>query len=152
MSPQGQCLIVGYDRTDNGRVAAAWAARELRPEGKLVVVHASRGLHLPASPLSTPEERHRFGRALIDELFLEGDDALHDVEIEAEVPDEDPVSALIDAARRHHARAIVVGARHHSRLQGALGTVTSELLKRAPVPIVAIPATMGADGERGPEG
>lgn len=147
MSAANPCLILGYDRTESARVAATWAARELLPDGKLVIVHASRALHLPPSPLSSAEERHRFGRALIDELLLEGDNALHDVEIEVEVPDEDPVSALIDAARRHDARAIVVGTERHSALHSAIGTVTSELLKSAPVPVMAIPQTMRISGE-----
>ena len=151
MSAESHCLILGYDRTEGARTAAAWAARELRPEGKLVILHAARAQHLGASPLSTVEERHRFGRALIDELMLEGDNALHDVEIEAEVPDEEPVAALIEAARRHDARAIVVGSKRHSALHNALGTVTSELLKRAPVPVVAIPETMRFRGEPAPD-
>jgi nucleotide-binding universal stress UspA family protein len=142
VSAQSRCLILGYDRTEGAQTAASWAARELRPEGKLVILHAARGQHLGASPLSTPEERHRFGRALIDELLLEGDNALHDVLIEAEVPDAEPVAALIDAAERHEAQAIVVGAQRHSPLRKALGTVTSELLQSAPVPVVAIPETM----------
>jgi nucleotide-binding universal stress UspA family protein len=142
VSAQSRCLILGYDRTEGARRAASWAARDLRPAGKLVILHAARGQHLGASPLSTPEERHRFGRALIDELLLEGDNALHDVEIEAEVPDQEPVVALIDAAQRHDADAIVVGAQRHSALHKALGTVTSELLRSAPVPVVAIPETM----------
>jgi len=152
VSPESRCLIVGYDSTDGARIAAAWAARELRPEGKLVILHAARGQHLGASPLSTAQERHRFGRALIDELLLDGDNALHDVEIEAEVPDGEPVAALIDAARRHDARAIVVGSQRHSALHKALGTVTSELLKSSPVPVVAIPETMSFTREPDTEG
>jgi nucleotide-binding universal stress UspA family protein len=151
VSAESRSLILGYDRTDGARIAAAWAARELRPEGRLVIVHAARGQHLGASPLSTLEERRRFGRALIDELLLDGDTALHDVQIEAEVPDEEPVAALIDAAQRHDARAIVVGVQRHSALHKALGTVTSELLKSAPVPVVAIPETMRFAREPGSE-
>jgi nucleotide-binding universal stress UspA family protein len=135
----GRCLVLGYDRTDSARQAARWAAEELTPNGKLVIVHACRPLHAPPSPLSTPEERHRFGRAMIDELFLEGEDSLFDIDIETEISDHDPVTALIDAARRHGARAIVVGCEQHSRLHKALGTVTSDLLKTSPVPVTAVP-------------
>ena len=42
-----------------------------------------------------------------------------------EIADEDPVTALIDAARRHEAHPIVIGAKHHTRLHEALGTVTT---------------------------
>ncbi len=136
----GQCLILGYDRTDSSRRAAKWAAEELHPNGKLVIVHACRPLHAPPSPLSTAKERHELGRAMIDELFLEGEDSLFDADLVTEVSDEDPVSALTQAARRHGARAIVVGCEQHSRLHKALGTVTSELLKSSPVPVTVVPS------------
>jgi nucleotide-binding universal stress UspA family protein len=77
---------------------------------------------------------------MIDELFLEGSDSLFDVTITSEVSDDDPVTALTEAARRHGARAIVVGCEQHSRLHKALGTVTSELLKTSPVPVTAVPS------------
>ncbi len=132
-------LILGYDRTDSARQAAIWAANELRPGGTLVIVHSCRPLHAPASPLSTPQERHDFGRAIIDELFLEDTESLAGIDIETEVSDHDPVTALVEAARRHGARGIVVGCEQHSRLHKALGTVTSELLKTSPVPVTAVP-------------
>ncbi|MGA2165499.1 MAG: universal stress protein [Solirubrobacteraceae bacterium] len=134
------CLVIGYDRTDSARRAAVWAAHELPPGGKLVIVHACRALHAPPSPLSTPQERHDLGRALIDELLLEGENSMFDVDVAAEVSDDDPVTALTDAARRHGARAIVVGCERHSRLHKALGTVTSELLKTSPVPVTVVPS------------
>ena len=132
-------LVLGYDFTEGARRAATWAAHELSSDGKLVIVHSCRPLHAQPSPLSTAQERHRDGRAMIDELFLAGDDALFDIEVEAEISDHDPVTALTDAARRHGARAIVVGCEQHSRLHKALGTVTSELLKSPPVPVFAVP-------------
>jgi nucleotide-binding universal stress UspA family protein len=135
----GPCLVIGYDRTDSAREAATWAANELAPDGKLVIVHACRPLHAPPSPLSTPQERHHLGQALIDELLLEGEDALYDVHIATEVSDDDPVTALIGAAQRHGARAIVVGCEQHSRLHKAIGTVTGELLKTSPVPVTIVP-------------
>ncbi|MHB8240422.1 MAG: universal stress protein [Solirubrobacteraceae bacterium] len=104
-----------------------------------MIVHASRSLHAPPSPLSNSKERHELGRALIDELLLEGPDCLVELEIEAEVVDEDPVSALIDAAVRHQATEIVVGHEQHSPLHKALGTVTTTLLERSPVPVIAVP-------------
>jgi len=140
----GSCLILGYDRTDSSRRAARWAASELPANGKLVIVHACRPLHAPPSPLSSTQERERLGRAVIDELLLEGEDSLLDVEIVTEVSDDDPVTALTEAARRHGARAIVVGCEQHSRLHKALGTVTSELLRTSPVPVTAVPFSSAA--------
>lgn len=141
----GACLVLGYDRTDSSRRAVRWAANELPANGKLVIVHACRALHAPPAPLSTPKERERIGWAVIDELLMEGEDSLLDVDIATEVSDEDPVTALTEAAQRHKARAIVVGCEQHSRLHKALGTVTSELLKSSPVPVTAVPCPKRSD-------
>ncbi len=64
-----------------------------------MIVYASRPLHTPPAPLSTASERHELGRALLDELMLDGDEELLDIDFATEVSDEDPVTALIDAAR-----------------------------------------------------
>jgi nucleotide-binding universal stress UspA family protein len=153
-----RCLVLGYDRTESARAAAGWAATELLPDGKLVIVHADRPLHAPSLPIATPHERHRLGNALIDELMLDGPDSLYDIDVEAEISDEDPVTALTDAARRHGARAIVIGHEQHSRLRQALGTVTSELLDISPAPVFVVPLngeerrtrkTRGRSGSRG---
>jgi nucleotide-binding universal stress UspA family protein len=73
-------------------------------------------------------------------LALDADDAFLEVAAHAEVSDEDPVSALTAAARRHRASAIVVGCQQHSRLHKAIGTVTSELLTCSPIPVTAVPS------------
>jgi nucleotide-binding universal stress UspA family protein len=124
-------MVLGYDRSESSRHAARWAANELASGGKLVIVCACRAQHMPPSPLSTAGERHEAGRAILDELMLDGDDALLDIDLETQVSDLDPAAALIDAAQRHDARAIVLGAKPHSRLYEALGTVTTELLRTA---------------------
>ena len=140
-------MVLGYDRSESSRHAASWAARELLAGGKLVIVHACRPQHLPPAPFSTQGERHDLGRAILDELMLDGEDALFDIDLETEVSDDDPVSALIDAAQRHDARAIVLGAKHHSRLHEALGTVTTELLKTSPVPVITVPRAAELSGQ-----
>ena len=132
--------MVGYDGGESARAAASWAARALPANGRLVLVYACRGLHAPSSPLATAQGRRRLGQAFLDELALDGEDALLEVCAHAEVLDEDPVSGLVDSARRHHASAIVVGCERHSRLHRAIGTVTSELLMRSPVPVTAVPS------------
>jgi len=134
-----RCFVLGFDRDDSSRRAANWAVEELGPDGKLVIVHACRPQHAPPSPLSSSHEREQLGRAIVDELLLAGQDSLRDLELAVEVLDEDPASALIDAAKRHDARAIVIGCEPHSRLHRALGVVTDELLKTSPVPVIAVP-------------
>ncbi|HEY5046235.1 MAG TPA: universal stress protein [Solirubrobacteraceae bacterium] len=135
----GPCVILGYDRGESARHAASWATSELMSSGKLVIVHACRPLHTLPVPPRTPGEHHQLERALLDELMLDGDERLFDVDFAIEVSDEDPVTALIDAARDHRARAIVIGARHHSRLFEALGTTTGELLRTSPVAVITVP-------------
>ena len=135
-----RCLVLGFDRSEGARHAADWAVRELLPDGRLVIVHACRPLHGPPSPLAGSHEREQLGRAVVDELLLAGADEVRDLDLVVEVLDEDPVSALIDAAERQDARAIVLGRDPHTRLRWAMGVVTSELLKRSPVPVISVPA------------
>jgi nucleotide-binding universal stress UspA family protein len=140
------CMVLGYDRSESSRHAARWAAGELAAGGKLVIVYACRSQHMPPTPLSNAGQRHEQGRAILDELMLEGDDALFDIDLETHVADQDPAAALIEAAQRHDARAIVLGSKPHSRLHEALGTVTTELLQTSPVPVITVPATAPAPG------
>ena len=65
-----------------------------------------------------------------------------------EVSDQDPAAALIEAAQRHDARAIVLGSKPHSRLHEALGTVTTELLQTSPVPVITVPLPSRAPAVR----
>ncbi|MGH2880294.1 MAG: universal stress protein [Solirubrobacteraceae bacterium] len=131
--------VLGYNRSDSARAAARWATEQLLPDGELVIVHSCRDLHLPASPMTHAEERHRLGRDIVDELLLEGEDAMFDIDVEVDVVESDPVSALCEAAVRHDAEAIVVGSEDHSRLHTAIGTVTVELLRCSPVPVIVVP-------------
>lgn len=139
-------MVLGYDRSESSRHAASWVANQLLAGGKLVIVYACRDQHLPPVPLSTQGERHDLGRAILEELLLDGDDALLDIDLETHLSDQDPATALIDAARRHDARAIVLGSKPHSRLHKALGTVTTELLQNSPVPVITVPSSAPAPG------
>ncbi len=145
MSSAGQhtaakCLVVGYDRGESSRAALAWATAELDPKGKLVIVYACRPLHAPPSPLASSNERSNLGHTTIDELMLESDPRMLDLDIATEVVDQDPASALLDAAKRYDASKIVVGLDEHSRLHQAIGTVITALRKSSPVPVVGVSA------------
>jgi len=136
---RSRCIVLGYDRSESSQHAARWVVEALSGEGKLVIVHAERPLHTPPSLLTSASERSNLGRAIIDELLLEGEDRMRDLELAVEVLDEDPVGALLNAVERHKAHAIVIGAKPHSRLRRALGVVTSELLSRSPVAVITVP-------------
>lgn len=138
-----RCLVVGYDRSTSAQIAAEWAARWLAPDGRLVIVHACRPLLTPPSAMSTPAERTAFGHALLDELMMSSGETLLDLDVDTEVLDDDPVTALLDAAERHDAQAIVIGSEHRSKLRAIVGTVTTELLRSTPVPLIAVPRSVG---------
>jgi nucleotide-binding universal stress UspA family protein len=140
-----KCYVVGYKLTDSARNAVTWALHELPSGGKLVIVHACGHLHVPYSQLSSSCARGLTGRGLIDELLLDGDEALSDVDLLTETSDADPVTALIGSARCHAADAIVVGANQHSRVHAAMRTVSDELLERSPVPVIAVPLWEGSN-------
>lgn len=139
-----RCMVVGCDRSPSSRVAAEWAARQMRGVGTVVLVHACRPLMRPPAALSTPEERIEVGHAVVDEMLMEAGAALLDVDLEIEVRDEDPVRAILDSAGSHAAEAIAIGSEHRSRLRSAIGTVTEELLKAAAAPVIAVPEPMAA--------
>jgi nucleotide-binding universal stress UspA family protein len=136
-SAHERCLVIGYDRGEAAQRAVQWAVRQLPASGRLVIVFACKGLHIPS--LRGERERRRFAGAAIDELLLEAD-ALLDREIATEISERDPVNALLEAAARHSADAIVLGAQRHSPVRRAIGTVTGELLKRSTVAITIVPA------------
>jgi nucleotide-binding universal stress UspA family protein len=138
-----RCLVVGYDGTPAAREAATWAARQVERGGRLVIVIAVRAQHgwrAPERLLETADERIQFGEALADELFMDGDEVLCGADSETEVVDEAPVPALLAAAARREADAIVLGSRHHDRLQALRGSVSRELLAQADRPVFLIPA------------
>jgi nucleotide-binding universal stress UspA family protein len=147
-------MVVGCDRSPSSRVAAEWAARQMRGVGTVVLVHACRPLMRPPAALSTPEERIEVGHAVLDEMLMEAGAALLDVDLELEVLDEDPVRAMLESVSAHAAEAIAIGSEHRSRVRSAIGTVTEELLKAAVVPVIAVPepaaAPAGGSTERPP--
>jgi nucleotide-binding universal stress UspA family protein len=52
----------------------------------------------------------------------------------------DPAEAIIEAARREHADAIVLGRRGRGRLAGlVLGSVSQKLVCLAPCPVIVVP-------------
>lgn len=144
-----RCLVVGCDRSPSAQGALEWAARQLGPRDCLVLAHACRPLMRPPAALSTPEERIEIGHAVLDELLMEVGGPLLDLDVQVEVLDEDPVTAILRAARSHGAEAIVIGSEHRSRLRAAIGTVTEELLKAAEVPVIAVPEPAAAGAGSG---
>lgn len=132
-------IVVGYDGSDTGRAAVAYARRRAGADGRVFVVHA---YDLPADMLGFPnyqrllDERQGHGRTLLAEIAPQGDDA----HLETELIGGSPAHVIADVARIREADEIVVGARGLSRARALLGSVSSELLHVADRPVVVIPA------------
>jgi nucleotide-binding universal stress UspA family protein len=137
----GPCIVVGYDGSTEARHAATWAARRAAPNGRIVLVVASKPRHrwLPTEVARTAAERRKRGHALVEELLMDAEDALLDIRVDAHVVDAQPAEALLDAAREHQASEIVVGSHHHTRADAIYGDVTAGLVKVAPVPVCVVP-------------
>jgi nucleotide-binding universal stress UspA family protein len=61
-------------------------------------------------------------------------------EVRTQIAWGDPAQAIIDAARREHADAIVLGRRGRGRLAGLLlGSVSQKLVSLAPCPVIVVP-------------
>ena len=101
------CLVLGYDqRTAPG--PPRHGRRGSSASSQLVIVHACRPLHAQPSPLSTPSEAR--GPTGADRRAAAGGRRrLSAIDVEAQVSDRDPVSALVEAARDYGAGGIVVG-------------------------------------------
>jgi len=70
-----------------------------------------------------------------------------DLNLEVEVIDDLPTTALMRAARKHDADEIVIGTRHRGRLAALHGSVARELLEETDRPVILVPAVDDAEEE-----
>ncbi len=116
-------------------------------EAKLILLHA-----VPTEPVvvdlglasptfwEPPSEKHIEADY---EKLLTLRDKLTDsgVEVAAQQLEEGSVGGVLDESLRLNADLIIVGAHHHSTLyQLFVGTLTQDLLKRAPCPVLVVPS------------
>ncbi|WP_432127759.1 universal stress protein [Streptomyces sp. bgisy082] len=133
-------IVLGYDESPGAaralRIAVEVAAAF---DETLVLVYGA------AAPGPTGEEYRshydairQAGRTGLEHAVAEADRA--GVPTVVEVIDEKPAQALIDAAARHAARAIVVGSWSESPIRGALlGSTPHKLLHMSTVPVLCVP-------------
>ncbi|MFB7169370.1 universal stress protein [Streptomyces sp. NPDC056254] len=133
-------VVLGYDESPGAERALHVALEVATAFGEpLVLVYGA------AAPGSTGEEyrAHReavrqAGRSALAHAVEEADAA--GVPSTVEVVDEKPAQALLDAARRHAARVIIVGSWGDSPMRGALlGSTPHKLLHLSPVPVLCVP-------------
>ncbi|WP_030208057.1 universal stress protein [Streptomyces bikiniensis] len=133
-------IVLGYDESPGAARALRIAVEVAAAFGEtLVLVYGA------AAPGPTGEEYRshhdairQAGRTGLEHAVAEADRA--GVPTVVEVIDEKPAQALIDAATRHAARAIVVGSWSESPIRGALlGSTPHKLLHMSTVPVLCVP-------------
>jgi nucleotide-binding universal stress UspA family protein len=131
-------LVVGYDGSATARAAVEYAARRAGADGKVYVVHS---YGPPPDWLGYPNFQQVLGDHLArGRAILDGLTVAAGTELEAELLEGPPSDAILSVAEARAADEIVVGSRGLGRLRSALGSVSHELLHRATVPVVVIPA------------
>ncbi|MFI9123711.1 universal stress protein [Streptomyces bikiniensis] len=133
-------IVLGYDESPGAARALRIAVEVAAAFGEtLVLVYGA------AAPGPTGEEYRshydairQAGRTGLEHAVAEADRA--GVPTVVEVIDEKPAQALVDAATRHAARAIVVGSWSESPIRGALlGSTPHKLLHMSTVPVLCVP-------------
>jgi nucleotide-binding universal stress UspA family protein len=132
-------IVVGYDGSDEARLAVSVAAERAGPGGTVVPL-----LAVPVTPewLGAPyydrqvEESRRVADDLLAMIKAIDTGA---ATVEPELIEGDPAEAILRVARERGAREIVVGSRGLGRFRSILGSVSHALLERADRPVVIVP-------------
>ena len=139
-------IVVGFDGSEESRLALAVAAERAGPEGIVVPVRVMPSV---SSWLGTPyyerelEAAHQGAQALLGEIDEVDTGA---ATVEPELIEGEPAEALLRIAQSRGAREIVVGSRGLGRFRAILGSVSHALLEHADRPVVIVPKG-AVDGE-----
>lgn len=147
-------IVVGIDGSPASINALRWAIREAAAtRGHVKAVHAWHYLPEPTSimlspPRATRDDEERWARILLDDAIQE---ALSGQDVRPPIAEHlvegDAARALVEAAR--HADLLVVGARRHGVIRGALfGSVSQRCAEHATCPVVVVPP----EADEAPEG
>ena len=135
------CIVVGIGGNGSGYEAARTVARVAELMGVSVVLvfgYESVALGPRGGPLL--DQVHAVGEEATEEIRAELL-ALHpNLQIEIEMVQDRPVDALVNVADARHAEFIAVGHGGAGPLKAALlGSVTYEMVHRAPIPVLVVP-------------
>ncbi|MEV4536632.1 universal stress protein [Asanoa sp. NPDC049518] len=139
-------IVVGVDGSDGGRRALDWAANEAARRGgtvQAVIAWRWDGVELDPHTVRPDETRQHAARILEREIaaLRARHGASHPVA--AEVVEGRPAQVLADAARAGD--LLVLGSHGHSRLRHTvLGSVSEEVIRLAPCPVVVVPVPVPA--------
>ena len=139
-------IVVGYDGSEESRMAIAVAAQRAGPDGTVVPVHVTVS---PSTWLGASSYE-----PLVEQLYRTAQDRLAEIDaidtgdatVEPELIQGEPAEALMRVAQSRGAREIVVGSRGLGRLRAILGSVSHALLQHADRPVVIVPKG-AVDGE-----
>jgi nucleotide-binding universal stress UspA family protein len=132
-------IVVGYDGSDEARLAVSVAADRAGPGGTIVPL-----LAVPAAPgwLGAPyyERQVESSRRVADDMLaeIEGIET-GDAAVAPELMEGEPAEALMRVARQRGAKEIVVGSRGLGRFRSIFGSVSHALLELADRPVVIVP-------------
>jgi nucleotide-binding universal stress UspA family protein len=132
-------IIVGYDGSEESRMALTVAAERAGPQGTVIPLHVT---YTPRSWLGSPyyereiEASHQAAHAVLAGI---DDIETGSANVEPEVIEGDPADSLLYVTQNRDAREIVVGSRGRGRFRSILGSVSHELLERADRPVVIVP-------------
>jgi len=132
-------IVVGYDGSEEARLAVTVAAERAGPDGTIVPLLAVR-----AAPgwLGAPyyDRQVESSRRIADDLLAEIDGIdTGDAAVAPELIEGEPAEVLLRVARQRGAREIVVGSRGLGRFRSILGSVSHALLEHADRPVLIVP-------------
>jgi nucleotide-binding universal stress UspA family protein len=134
-------LIAGIGGDGSGAAAARTAARVANLMGAtLVLVFGYDPTKMGPRGGPLEEEILAIGERAIAEVSADIAHAYPDLNIESEFVQDRAVDALIRVAKLRNAEVIAVGHGGEGPMRGALlGSITYELVHRAPVPVLVVP-------------
>ena len=153
MRPLYAQVVAGYDGSEPAAAALAFALTAAEQfGGELTVVNASdsltasvitiaerAGAARDASRTAIEQSLEPYRRVLLDEVRARV--AAHAVPVRMEFATNEPDAAILDAARRWDATAIVVGTHGHAGLTRAvLGSTAESVVRDAAVPVTVVRA------------
>ncbi|MFA5944229.1 MAG: universal stress protein [Candidatus Thermoplasmatota archaeon] len=143
-------LLLAVDFSKPSQVALEAAGRFARDLGAdVILLHASPRAPAPMPLARVKDEKVTAGRlAASDAARLSSEWAEHlradGLRVQTENPVGPPVKEILDAAKRHGCRAIVLGTTGRTGVKGwLLGSVAREIVRRSKVPVLVAPTRMG---------
>jgi nucleotide-binding universal stress UspA family protein len=146
MSEGRGVIVVGVDGSTHARRALDWALREARlRDGRCLLIHAYTLGTASAGGVAAAEEIAVTASEVLDhELAFARESGLP---VEGRTILGGAAKALLDVARDADADLLVVGSRGRGAFKGALlGSVSTDCVHHATLPVVVIPAPVPVEG------